>query len=69
MVTAVATVSLSGPLALQGLQAARGLEVWASADDIQLEIVDDSSAATEAYGLYQRWLDARIGRASCRERV
>ncbi len=51
MVTAVATVSLSGPLALQGLQAARGLEVWASADDIQLEIVDDSSAATEAYGL------------------
>ena len=59
MVTAVATASLSGPLALQGLQAARGLEVWASIDDVQLEIVDDSSSATAAYDLYRRWLDAR----------
>ena len=60
MVTAVASVSLSGPLALQGLQAARGLEVWASSDDVQLETVDDRSSATVAHDLYRRWLDARI---------
>ena len=60
MVTAVATVSLSGPLALQGLQAARGLEVWASGDDVQLEIVDDRSSPTVAHDLYRRWLDEPV---------
>jgi hypothetical protein len=48
MVTASATVGLTGPLALQGRQAARGLELWASADQIQLQIVDDASYATTA---------------------
>jgi ABC-type branched-subunit amino acid transport system substrate-binding protein len=57
VLTAVATASLSGPLALQGIQAARGLEVWASRDDIHLEIVDDASSAAVAYDLYQRWVD------------
>ena len=38
---AAATISLSGPLALQGRQAARGLQLWASADQIELEIVDE----------------------------
>ncbi len=60
MVTAAATVSLSGSLALQGRQAARGLEVWASGDDVQLEVADDRSSATVAHDLYRRWLDDRI---------
>ena len=58
MVTSAATLSLSGPLALQGKQAAHGLEVWASDHDIQLEIVDDHSSAAAAYDHYRRWLDA-----------
>jgi len=41
---AAATTSLSGPLALQGRRAARGLELWASADQIELEIVDDAGS-------------------------
>lgn len=60
MVTAVATVSLSGPLALQGRQAARGLELWASVDDVDLETIDDRSSATAAHDVYRRWLDARV---------
>ncbi len=42
MLTAAATLSLSGQLRLQGRQAARGLELWASTEDIDLQIVDDA---------------------------
>lgn len=56
---AAATISLSGPLALQGRQAARGLELWASADQIELEIVDDAGRPATAADLYQNWL--RVG--------
>lgn len=57
---AVATVSLSGPLSLQGRQAGRGLELWASSDDIHLELVDDGSSASESYHHYRPWLDASV---------
>lgn len=57
---AAATISLSGPLALQGRQAARGLELWASADQIELEIVDDAGRTATASDVYQTWLRARI---------
>jgi ABC-type branched-subunit amino acid transport system substrate-binding protein len=60
MVTASATVSLTGPYALQGRQAARGLELWASADQIQLQIVDDTGSATTARDVYRRWLGGRV---------
>ena len=53
---ASATISLSGPLALQGQQAARGLELWASSDRIELEIVDDAGSAAAASDVYQSWL-------------
>ena len=43
MLTASATVSLPGQYALQGRHAARGLQPWASADQIQLQIFDDAS--------------------------
>lgn len=55
---AAATLSLSGPLALQGRQAARGLELWATADQIELEIVDDAGRTTTASDVYQNWLSA-----------
>ena len=57
---AAATISLSGPLALQGRQAARGLELWASADQIELEIVDDAGRTATASDSYQNWLSAGI---------
>ncbi len=55
---AAATISLSGPLALQGRQAARGLELWASADQIDLEIVDDAGDPATVSDVYQGWLGA-----------
>jgi ABC-type branched-subunit amino acid transport system substrate-binding protein len=57
-IKAAATISLSGPLALQGRQAARGLELWASVDQIELEIVDDAGRTETASEVYQRWLSA-----------
>ena len=55
---AAATISLSGPLALQGRQAARVLELWASVDQIELEIVDDAGRTATASNVYQNWLNA-----------
>jgi ABC-type branched-subunit amino acid transport system substrate-binding protein len=60
MVTAAATISLTGPYALQGRQAARGLQLWASADQFQLQIVDDAGSPTTAREAYRRWLGGRI---------
>ena len=60
MVTAAATVSLTGPLALQGRQAARGLQLWASADQIKLQIFDDAGSRTTACNSYRRWLGDRV---------
>ena len=55
---AAATISLSGPLVLQGQQAARGLEVWAKADQVDLEIVDDAGNAATVSDAYRSWVSA-----------
>ncbi len=60
MLTAAATVSLTGPLALQGRQAARGLQLWASDDQIQLQILDDAGDPTTARDVYRGWLGGRV---------
>lgn len=60
MLTASATVSLTGPLALQGRHAARGLELWASADQIQLQILDDAGDPRTARDAYRGWLGSRV---------
>ena len=60
MLTASATVSLTGPLAFQGRQAARGLELWASDDQIQLQIVDDAGSPTTAGDAYRGWLGGQV---------
>ncbi len=56
MLTAAVTLSLSGPLGLQGRQAARGLELWASTEHIQLQIVDDAGSPARALDVYREWL-------------
>ena len=58
--TASATISLTGPYALQGRQAARGLQLWASADHIQLQIVDDAGSPTTVRDAYRRWLGGGV---------
>ena len=58
--TASATMSLTGPHALQGRQAARGLQLWASADQIQLQIVDDAGSPIRVRDAYRRWLGGRV---------
>lgn len=60
MVTAAATISLTGPLALQGRQAARGLELWAAAEEIQLRIFDDAGLPRRAGEMYRNWIDAPV---------
>ena len=58
--TASATISLTGPYALQGRQAARGLQLWASADQIQLQTVDDAGSAKTARDAYRGWLGGQV---------
>ena len=48
MMTAAATVSLTGSLSLQGRKAAQGLELWAVEDEVELHVVDDASSAATA---------------------
>ncbi len=60
MLTAAATLSLTGPFALQGRHAARGLELWASTDRVDLQIVDDAGSAAYASDVYRRWLEDRV---------
>ncbi len=59
-VTASATMNLTGPYALQGRHAARGLELWASDDQIQLQIVDDAGSPATVRDAYRRWLGGRV---------
>ena len=60
MKTAAATASLTGPLSIQGRQAAQGLELWAVEDEADLYVEDDAGSATTAREAYQRWLRSRI---------
>lgn len=54
-------MSLTGPLALQGGQAAAGLRWWAGqASNIDLEIADDTGSASVAAVAYQRWVDEGV---------
>ena len=60
MVNAAATLSLTGPFALQGRQAALGLQWWAAAADVALEVRDDGGSASVAAAAYRRWLDGGV---------
>ena len=52
---AAALIVRSGPFAMQGEEAARGLRLWARLDGIDLDLVDDPSPES-AEGVYHRWL-------------
>jgi ABC-type branched-subunit amino acid transport system substrate-binding protein len=57
---AAMTLSLTGPFARQGREAAEGLALWADRAGVALTVVDDGgsrAAATRAYG---GWLDAGV---------
>jgi ABC-type branched-subunit amino acid transport system substrate-binding protein len=62
--TAALTLSLTGPFARQGTDAAEGVRLWAEAAGVRLALVDDAgSAATavEAYGQWVASVDLLIG--------
>lgn len=58
VLTAAATASLTGQFALQGKQAALGLEWWSAEAGVALEIGDDGGSASAAAAAYGGWLDA-----------
>lgn len=60
MVTAAATASLTGPLALQGEEAALGLRWWAAQAGVALEVVDDAGSVSAASIAYRRWIEEGV---------
>jgi ABC-type branched-subunit amino acid transport system substrate-binding protein len=56
--TAALTLSLTGPFARQGTEAAEGVRLWAQQADVQLTLVDDGGSAAAAAQAYPRWVDS-----------
>ncbi len=54
--TAVAALSATGRYALQGREAARGLQVWADLDGVDLQVVDDEGSPALAVDAYRHWI-------------
>jgi branched-chain amino acid transport system substrate-binding protein len=57
---AALTLSLTGPFARQGREAARALALWADDAGVALTVVDDGGAGASATGAYRGWLDAGV---------
>jgi len=57
---AAVTLSLSGPFARQGLDAAQGLTLWAEETGVRLTVVDDGGSRRAAIRAYSGWLDAGV---------
>jgi ABC-type branched-subunit amino acid transport system substrate-binding protein len=58
--TAAVTLSLTGPFARQGTEAAQGLEFWAEEAGVRLTIVDDGGLQSAALQAYAAWLDQGV---------
>jgi ABC-type branched-subunit amino acid transport system substrate-binding protein len=56
--TAALTLSLTGPFARQGTEAAEGVRLWAQRADVQLTLVDDGGSAAAAAQAYAGWVDS-----------
>ena len=54
--TAALTLSLTGPFARQGTEAAQGLELWAEEAGVRLMIIDDGGSRSAAIRAYAAWL-------------
>jgi ABC-type branched-subunit amino acid transport system substrate-binding protein len=58
--TAAVTLSLTGPFARQGTEAAQGLEFWAEEVGVRLTVVDDGGLRSAALQAYTAWLDQGV---------
>lgn len=58
--TAAGTASLTGPMALQGRMAARGLQWWANEAGVSLRVRDDEGSASIAREAYRQWSGAGV---------
>ena len=56
--TAALTLSLTGPFARQGTEAAEGVRLWAEAAGVGLTLVDDAGSAATAVEAYAQWVDS-----------
>jgi ABC-type branched-subunit amino acid transport system substrate-binding protein len=56
--TAAVTLSLTGPFARQGAEAAEGVRLWAETAGIRLTLVDDAGSAATAAEAYAQWVDS-----------
>jgi ABC-type branched-subunit amino acid transport system substrate-binding protein len=57
---AALTLSLTGPFARQGRDAAEGLALWADDTGVALTVVDDGGSRAAAIRAYTGWLDAGV---------
>src|SRR5919108_2843362 len=55
--TAALTLSLTGPFARQGTEAAEGVRLWAQQADVQVALTDDGGSPAAAAQAYARWVD------------
>jgi len=58
--TAAVTLSLTGPFARQGTEAAQGMEFWAEEAGVRLTVVDDGGLRSAALQAYTAWLDRGV---------
>jgi len=56
--TAALTLSLTGPFARQGTEAAEGVRLWAETAGVRLTLVDDAGSAATAEKAYAQWVDS-----------
>jgi ABC-type branched-subunit amino acid transport system substrate-binding protein len=56
--TAALTLSLTGPFARQGTEAAEGVRLWADTAGVALTLVDDAGSAATAAEAYRHWVDS-----------
>src|SRR6266511_2180308 len=59
-ITAAVTLDRSGPFALQGAQAAAGLEHWADEAGVRLVAVDDRGSRAAAIEAYATWVQQGV---------
>jgi branched-chain amino acid transport system substrate-binding protein len=55
--TAALTLSLTGPFARQGTDAADGVRLWAESTGVRLTLIDDGGSRSAAVRAYSEWLD------------
>jgi ABC-type branched-subunit amino acid transport system substrate-binding protein len=56
--SAALTLSLTGPFARQGTEAAEGVRLWAEEAGVRLTMVDDAGSTATAAKAYAHWVDS-----------